>query len=95
MSKSPIVSDEFRAREQAQRASALVENGPADDDLKAQVRKLQRDLDEEEKDRRLLAALDAAQLERTKMVPGENRFADELVLPQFREAFRDYEKGRR
>jgi serine/threonine-protein kinase len=79
-----------QAREQVQRALALVENGPAADDLRAQVHKLGRELDEEEQDRRFLAALDAAELERAKMVLDENRFADELLLPRFRAAFRDY-----
>src|SRR2546429_219856 len=49
-----------QAREQAQRAAALVESGPADPALAARVRELRAELDLEEKDRTLLAALDAA-----------------------------------
>src|SRR5262249_42929560 len=37
-----------QAREQAQRAAALIENGPADEALAARVEQLQADLDEEE-----------------------------------------------
>jgi serine/threonine-protein kinase len=79
-----------QAREQAQRASALAENGPADDQLKAQVRSLLAELDEEEKDQQLVAALDAAQLAQAVTVAGENRFAVERVVPKFREALRAY-----
>jgi tetratricopeptide (TPR) repeat protein len=79
-----------QAREQAQRALALVENGPADDTLKTQVRKLQAELDEEEKDRALIAALDEARLAQAATVAGESRFAAERAVPLFREAFRAY-----
>ena len=41
-----------QAREQTQRALALVESGPADPALTAQVSQLQTELDEEEKDRK-------------------------------------------
>ena len=41
-----------QAREQAQRALALVDSGPADDTLGPQVRQLIAGLDSEEKDRR-------------------------------------------
>jgi tetratricopeptide (TPR) repeat protein len=78
-----------QAREQVQRALALVENGPADDTLKTQVNRLQSDLDEEEKDRRLLAALDEARLAQAE-TRSENRFASERAVPVFREAFRAY-----
>jgi serine/threonine-protein kinase len=79
-----------QAREQAQRALALVESGPADDTLKNLVRQLQAELDEEEKDRTLLSALDEARLAQAETVAGENRFADERAVPRFREAFRAY-----
>jgi serine/threonine-protein kinase len=79
-----------QAREQAQRALALVENGPADAALAAQVRQLQAALDAEEKDRKLLAALDEAALSRAETVAGENRFASERAVPKFRAAFRAY-----
>jgi serine/threonine-protein kinase len=78
-----------QAREQAQRALALVENGPAEAALAAQVRQLQADLDEEEKDRQLLAALDEARLAQAETL-SENRFALERAVPRFREAFRAY-----
>src|SRR5262249_40703752 len=79
-----------QAREQAQRALALVENGPADSALAAQVRRLQDELDEEEKDRKLLAALEEARLKQAETVVAESRFAEERAVPLFREAFRAY-----
>jgi tetratricopeptide (TPR) repeat protein len=79
-----------RAREQAQRALALAEHGPADEALKEQARALGAKLDEEEKDSRLLAALDEAFLAQAETVTGENRFASERAVPKFREAFQDY-----
>src|SRR5262249_693200 len=51
-----------QAREQAQRALALVENGPADETLVDRVTHLQDELLEEEKDHQLVAALDEARL---------------------------------
>jgi serine/threonine-protein kinase len=78
-----------QAREQVSRAWALVENGPADAALAAQVRRLQADLDEEEKDRTLLAAFDAARLKQAETL-STNRFAAERAVPLFREAFRAY-----
>ena len=79
-----------QAREQAQRALALVENGPAEPALKAQVTRLQADLDEEEKDRRLVTALDEARLAQAETVAGESRFASERAMPLFQQAFRAY-----
>jgi tetratricopeptide (TPR) repeat protein len=78
-----------QAREQAQRAVALVESGPADDTLKNLVLQLQAELDDEEKDRRLIAALDEARLVQAETL-SENRFASERAVPKFREAFRTY-----
>jgi serine/threonine-protein kinase len=78
-----------QAREQAQRALALVENGPADALLAAQVLQVQADLDQEEKDRTLIAALDEARLKQAETV-STNRFASERAVPVFREAFRAY-----
>src|SRR5262249_1350991 len=46
-----------QAREQAQRALALVENGLVEEVLKAQVKQLQAELDAEEKDHLLVVAL--------------------------------------
>jgi serine/threonine-protein kinase len=79
-----------QAREQVARARALVDNGPADPALVAQVRRLQDDLDEEERDRKLVAALDAARLAQAETVTSKSRFADERAVPKFREAFRSY-----
>ncbi len=79
-----------QAREQAQRALALVGSGPADERLKARVRQLQAELDEEEKDHKLVAALDEARLAQAETVTAANRFADERAVPKFREALRAY-----
>jgi serine/threonine-protein kinase len=79
-----------QAREQASRALALVENGPAEDTLKAQVQGLKAELDDEEKDRTFVAALDAARLAQAETLSGENRFATEQAVPKFRAAFRAY-----
>jgi serine/threonine-protein kinase len=79
-----------QAREQAQRALALVESGPVDEALAEQVRQVQTELEEEQKDRRLLAALDNARLAQAENVGGKNRFAWERAVPLFREAFREY-----
>jgi tetratricopeptide (TPR) repeat protein/serine/threonine protein kinase len=79
-----------RAREQAERAQALVESGPVDAALAAQVRQVHDDLEAEEKDRRLVADLEAARLAQAETVAGENRFAFERALPRYREAFRAY-----
>ncbi|HLN27340.1 MAG TPA: tetratricopeptide repeat protein [Gemmataceae bacterium] len=79
-----------QAREQAQRALALVENGPADAMLAAQVRQLQAELDEEEKDRKLVAALDEARLAQAELNTEKSHFASERGVPVFREAFRAY-----
>jgi serine/threonine-protein kinase len=79
-----------QAREQAQRAWALVESGPADDTLKTLVRQVLRELDEEENDRKLVAALDEARLAQAETLAGENRFAVERAVPKFRQAFAAY-----
>ena len=77
-------------REQAQRALALVENGPADPALAARVGQLQADLDQEEKDGQLVTALDEARLAQAETVAGKGRFAGERAVPLFRESFRAY-----
>jgi serine/threonine-protein kinase len=79
-----------QAREQTQRALALVESGPADADLKAQAEHLQRDLDEEANDHQLLADLEAARLAQAETVAGENRFAQEVAVPLYRQALRAF-----
>jgi hypothetical protein len=67
-----------------------VESGPADEALATQVRQVQGELDDEEKDRQFVAALEAARLAQAETVIGQNRFASERALPLFREAFRAY-----
>jgi eukaryotic-like serine/threonine-protein kinase len=79
-----------QAREQTQRALALVENSPADAALAAQVRGVQAILDEEEKDRTIVAAIDAARLARAESMGLTDRFAKERAVPLYREAFRAY-----
>jgi tetratricopeptide (TPR) repeat protein len=79
-----------QAWEQPQQALVLVKNGPGGVVPKAHARHLQADLDEKEKDRALVAALDEARLAQAETVAGENRFAMERAVPLFRAAFRVY-----
>ncbi len=79
-----------QSREQAQRALALVENTSVDTILATQVRQLQTELDKEENDRRLIAALEEARLAQAGSAPDKKRFALEQAVPLFREAFRAY-----
>jgi serine/threonine-protein kinase len=79
-----------QAREQAQRALALVENGLADPALAAQVKRMQADLDQEQKDRTLMAALEEARLRQSETIAGENRLAVERGVPLIRESLRAY-----
>jgi tetratricopeptide (TPR) repeat protein len=79
-----------QAREQVQRALALIETGQADPSLVAQVKRLQDDLDQEEKDRTLVAALDAARLAQAELNADGYAFALERAVPLFREAFKAY-----
>jgi serine/threonine-protein kinase len=75
-----------QAREQAQRALALAESGPADAALLARVRELQ----EEEKDDTLLAALDAAHLAQAQTMAGQGGFNGWRGVQLIVEALRDY-----
>jgi serine/threonine-protein kinase len=79
-----------QVREQVQRAGTLVKSGPADAALTAQVHGLLVELEEEEKDRQLLVALDAARLTQAETSAEESRFALERAVPLYREAFRAY-----
>ena len=74
-----------RAREQMQRALALADAGPADAKLVAQVRQLASELDQEQRDRQLLAALDAAWLAEPSLT-WDRRFANEKSVPLLRKA---------
>jgi hypothetical protein len=78
-----------QAREQVPRALALVENGPADDMLKTQVARLQTELDEEKKDRRLVTALDEARLAKAESSGDRHSFAEGRAVPKSRKAFRE------
>jgi serine/threonine-protein kinase len=79
-----------QAREQAQRALALVENGSADATLATQVRRLQAELDDEEKDRKLLDALDQARVAKANVDPTKRGFSFVAAVPLYREALREY-----
>ena len=79
-----------QAREQMQRASALVKSGPADAALTAQVTQLQTELDEEEKDRKLLSALDETRMAQLQWVEDMSRPLLELAVPLFRDALQAY-----
>jgi serine/threonine-protein kinase len=79
-----------RAREQIQRARALLDNGPADPALAAKVQRLQNELEEEEKDRQLLAALDEAWLAQTEAGSGHFIFPFERAVPRIRAALHAY-----
>jgi serine/threonine-protein kinase len=79
-----------RAREQIQRARALLDNGPADPALAAKVQRLQVELEEEEKERQLLAALDEAWLAQTEATGGRVGFAFERAVPKIRAALHAY-----
>jgi serine/threonine protein kinase/tetratricopeptide (TPR) repeat protein len=74
----------------ARRAEALAERGPVDPGQAEQVRTLLHELGEEEKDQRLLAALDAARLAQTATDVANNRFTFERALPLYREGLRAY-----
>jgi serine/threonine-protein kinase len=79
-----------QAREQAQRARTLVENGAVDESLAARARALQAELDDEEKDRVFVAALDDARLAQTETAAEKRDFDFARAVPRFREAFADY-----
>jgi serine/threonine-protein kinase len=79
-----------QAREQAQRAQALLDSGSAEATLVAKVQTVLGELEQEEKDHQLLAALDMARMAQVENAAGENRFALERALPLYREALRVY-----
>ncbi len=68
-----------------QRAMALADAGPADAQLVAQVRQLASELDQEQRDRQLLAALDAAWLAEPSLT-SNRRYANANSLPLLRRA---------
>jgi superkiller protein 3 len=71
-------------------ALTLVEGVPAEAALVAPVRRQQTERDEEERDRRLIASLDAIRLAQAEIVASENRFAVERAVPRLREVFQAY-----
>ncbi len=73
------------AREQIQRAQALVDTGDADATVIAQVRQLASDLDLEQRDSQLLAALDAAWLTEPNL-DWDRRFANKKSVQHLRDA---------
>jgi serine/threonine-protein kinase len=77
-----------RAREQARRAEALLESGPADIAVAAQVGQLLAELDADEKGRQLLADLEAIRLAQAETNTQRNGFASERAVPLYRAAFR-------
>jgi tetratricopeptide (TPR) repeat protein len=79
-----------QAREQAERAAALAEHGPADEDLWDRVTTLREELAEEERDRRLFADLEAARLAQAGTDVARSLFTRERAVPLFREALRSY-----
>jgi serine/threonine-protein kinase len=78
------------ARAMARRAEALLEGGPAEPELAERVGALLAALAEEESDRRMVATLDEILLRKTATNVQQNRFAGELVLPEYAAAFRAY-----
>jgi serine/threonine-protein kinase len=73
---------------QVQGARTLIESGPADEALGDQVRRAEADLEEEDRDRRFIAAIEDARLAQAETIADENWFATERAVPLFREAFR-------
>jgi hypothetical protein len=79
-----------QAREQIQRAQALAEAGPADPRLVAQVRQLASELDQEQRDQQLLAALNAAWLAKVNTDIAQSRFLEQGIVPVLRDALQAY-----
>jgi tetratricopeptide (TPR) repeat protein/serine/threonine protein kinase len=79
-----------KARGHAQRAQALVENGPANAALAAQAQRLLAHLDADDADRQLQADLEAASLPQGLLDDRETSFAKERAVPLFRKALAKY-----
>ena len=85
------VSDQsalIQARERAQRALALAETGPVEPTLVAQVKQLSEELNEQQRERRLLSALDKAWLAQADMI--DMWFNSHACLPHLRDALNAY-----
>ncbi len=77
------------ARAMARRAEALLEGGPVEPALAERVRTLLRELAEEEKDRRMVAALETIRLRQTEIDERE-MFDSPGADRRYSEAFRQY-----
>jgi tetratricopeptide (TPR) repeat protein/serine/threonine protein kinase len=78
------------ARDRVQQALALAESGPADSQQLAQVRQLADELDQERRDRELLASLDKAWLAELDTDVRQNRFSRGASVSIMREALTRY-----
>jgi hypothetical protein len=79
-----------KAREQAQRALALIESSPASAALVARVQGLLAELDADTRTLRLVEKLEAVSLSRAEEEAWEGQVAPARVVPMIREAFREY-----
>lgn len=77
-------------RAMAHRAEALAESGPVEGDLADRVTRLLAELDDEEKDRHLIARLEGIPLLQSDVDEKLDLFAEERALPEYREAFAEY-----
>jgi serine/threonine-protein kinase len=78
------------ARAMAKRAEALAESDAVAPELVGRIRALLAEMDEEETDRRLLTAVDAARLRQAELNVKLRHLANELALPEYAAAFRSY-----
>jgi serine/threonine protein kinase/tetratricopeptide (TPR) repeat protein len=74
----------------AQRAQGLLAGHAADEGLLRRVRTLEADLEEDRRDRRMLARLQEAELLGTQVNVAAQRFSTERAVPEFEAAFREY-----
>jgi tetratricopeptide (TPR) repeat protein len=79
-----------QAQAAAKRAEALLADGNAEQALAERVRRLLRELAQEEADGQLVARLDEIRLLQAEVNVKEDRFALERALPEYRRAFQSY-----
>jgi tetratricopeptide (TPR) repeat protein/predicted Ser/Thr protein kinase len=77
-----------RAREEGKRAEALLEGGPVEPGLAERVAGLLRELDDEEKDRRMVATLETIRLRQVELKGHE--FDTAAAEPRYVKAFQAY-----